>query len=38
VYKTNLAIVEAIITRRDVSIDATDEKALGVDLDKNGKL
>jgi hypothetical protein len=38
VYKTNLAIVEAIILRHDVTIDATDEAALGVDLDKNGLL
>ncbi|MEW6765960.1 MAG: hypothetical protein AB1344_09265 [Pseudomonadota bacterium] len=38
VYKTNLAIVEAMITRRDVAIEATDEQALGVDLDKSGSL
>lgn len=38
VYKTNLAIVEAMITRRDVAIEATDEQAMGVDLDKDGSL
>ncbi len=36
IYKTNLAIVEALMTRRDVVIESTDEKVLGVDLDKNG--
>ena len=38
VYSANLAIVEALISRRDVQIPATDEQALGVDLDKDGKL
>jgi len=38
VYKTNLAIVEALMTRRDVVIEATEEETLGVDLDKNGSL
>ncbi|MBU1237280.1 MAG: hypothetical protein KJ634_01245 [Gammaproteobacteria bacterium] len=38
VYRTNLAIVEAMILRRDVTIDATDEVALNVDLDKDGTL
>jgi len=38
VYKVNMAVVEAMISRRDVIIDPVDEKLLGVDLDKNGKL
>ena len=38
IYETNLAIVEAAITRRDVAIPATDERALGVDLDGDGAL
>jgi hypothetical protein len=38
VYSTNLAIVESLITRRDKPIVATDEAALGVDLDKDGTL
>jgi len=38
VYRTNLAIVEALISARDIPIDATDERALGVDLDKDGAL
>ncbi len=38
VYATNLAIVESLITRRNTPITATDETALGVDLDKNGAL
>ncbi|MBK1649058.1 hypothetical protein [Rhabdochromatium marinum] len=39
VYKTNLAIVEAMIREADVSIDPVDEQALGgVDLNKNGRL
>jgi hypothetical protein len=37
VYKTNLAIVEALIRERDVPIEPVDEAALGgIDLDKNG--
>lgn len=37
VYKTNLAIVEAMIRETDVPIEPVDEVALGgVDLDKNG--
>jgi hypothetical protein len=37
VYKTNLAIVEALIREADVPIEPVDEAALGgVDLDKNG--
>jgi hypothetical protein len=38
IYELNLAIVEALIRRVDVGIDATDEKALGVDLDLDGHL
>ena len=37
-YALNLAIVEALITRADVAIAATDEAALGVDLDRDGAL
>ena len=38
VYAVNLAIVEALIKRTDVAIGATDERALGVDLDGDGQL
>ena len=38
IYEMNLAIVEALITRRDVSIREVDEAALGVDVDLDGKL
>lgn len=38
VYKTNLAIVEALIKKQDIYIDETDEQALGVDLNKDGTL
>ena len=38
VYKTNLAITEALLRRTDVVIEPTDEKAMGVDLDRNGTL
>ncbi len=38
VYTVNLAIVEALIARRDVALDAVDERRLGVDLDGNGTL
>ena len=38
VYKVNLAIVEALMTRRDIPIEAVDESDLGVDLDKDGEL
>lgn len=37
-YKVNLAIVQALVQRRDVEIEPVDEQALGVDLDKNGVL
>ncbi|MGD8541554.1 MAG: hypothetical protein PVI39_04630 [Desulfobacteraceae bacterium] len=37
-YRTNLAILEALIKRRDVSIPETHEAAFGVDLDRDGRL
>ena len=37
-YQINLAIVEALIKRRDVPIQPVDEKRYGVDLDKNGAI
>ena len=37
VYTTNLAIVEALIARRDVPIDPTDERVVGADLDGDGR-
>jgi hypothetical protein len=33
-----MAIVEALITRRDVAIDPVDETQWGVDIDKDGTL
>lgn len=39
VYKTNLAIVESLIRRRDIQIEPVDEAALGgVDLDRDGTI
>jgi hypothetical protein len=38
VYQANLAIVEALILRRDMSIEPTREAAFGVDLDLDGVL
>jgi hypothetical protein len=38
IYAVNFAIVEALITRADVAIDAVDEAALHVDLDLDGRL
>jgi hypothetical protein len=38
IYGANLAIVEALIARRDVAIEPTAEKAVGVDLDGDGAL
>ncbi|HMJ13938.1 MAG TPA: hypothetical protein VK524_21120, partial [Polyangiaceae bacterium] len=38
VYELNLAIVEAVVTRRSVKIDPTDEARFGVDLNGDGKL
>ncbi|MEB4591434.1 hypothetical protein VSS37_10625 [Candidatus Thiothrix sp. Deng01] len=37
-YKTNLAIVEALMTRQDVPVGPVDESRFGVDLDKDGTL
>lgn len=37
-YELNLAIVEALIRRRDVPIDPTDESRYGVDVDGDGRL
>ena len=38
IYKVNLAIVESLIKRADIPIPKVNEKKLGVDLDKDGKL
>jgi hypothetical protein len=38
VYAVNLAIVEALVSRHDVAIDPVDERALGVDLDLDGRM
>jgi hypothetical protein len=38
VYVLNLAIVESLIKRADVPIEASDEAAIGADLDLDGKL
>jgi hypothetical protein len=38
IYALNLAIVEALIVRRDVPIEAENEALWGVDLDLDGKL
>jgi len=39
VYKTNLAIVEALVRECDIPIDSVDERRLGgVDIDKDGKI
>jgi hypothetical protein len=38
IYGINLAIVESLVRRADIAIDATDEMALGVDLDRDGRL
>lgn len=38
IYRTNLAIVEALIKQADVGIEPTDEAVLGVDLDGDGAL
>jgi hypothetical protein len=37
-YALNLAIVEALIRQRDVAIEPTAERPLGVDLDQDGRL
>ena len=38
VYKVNLAIVESLIKRKNISINLVDENMFGVDLNKDGKL
>lgn len=38
IYKTNLAIIEALIKQKDIQISPVDEIALDVDLDKDGNL
>jgi Tol biopolymer transport system component len=38
VYKLNLAIIESLFKRTNVTIDPTDERRYGVDLDQNGIL
>uniref|UniRef100_UPI0030F3EC95 hypothetical protein n=1 Tax=Paraglaciecola sp. TaxID=1920173 RepID=UPI0030F3EC95 len=38
IYALNFAIVEALIREQDITIAATDETKLGVDLDKDGQL
>ena len=38
IYEINLAIVDALVARRDVPVDPIDERVLGVDLDLNGKI
>jgi hypothetical protein len=38
IYAINLAVVEAMIRRADVPIAPVDERALGVDLDRDGQL
>lgn len=38
VYELNLAIVEALVARRDVLVDPVDEAALGIDVDLDGRL
>jgi len=38
IYKVNLAIVEALVTRRSVAIEPVNEAALGFDLDRDGRL
>ncbi len=38
IYALNLAILESLITQADVTIPATDEAPLGVDLDRDGSM
>ena len=38
IYKINLAIVEALVKQKDITIDEVDETSIGVDLDQNGDL
>jgi Tol biopolymer transport system component len=37
-YEVNLAIVESLVSRKDIAIEPTDEKQFGVDLNQNGRL
>jgi hypothetical protein len=37
-YVVNLAVVEAMLRRKDIAIEATDERRYGVDLDGDGAL
>ena len=38
IYEINLAVVEALVARRDVPVDPIDERLLGVDLDLDGRI
>ena len=38
IYKLNLSIVLALVQRKNISIDATDESLVNVDLNKNGRI
>ena len=38
IYKTNLAIVEAILKQKTIQTETLDENISGIDLDQNGKL
>ena len=38
IYELNLAVVEALIRRADVAIDPVDERAVGADVDLDGRL
>jgi hypothetical protein len=38
VYRVNLALVEALVSRADVAIDPVDERALSADIDLDGAL
>lgn len=38
IYKVNLAIVESLIKEEDIALEQVDEKALGIDLDQDGRL
>jgi hypothetical protein len=38
IYALNLAVVESLIRRADVTIALTDERAVGVDLDLDGRM
>ncbi len=38
IYRINLAIVEAVVSKKTISIEPTDERQFGVDLNKDGEL